>query len=79
MVLKKMKASWDEQIENILLDGHAVVTTIEVTPDFQFYTEGVFMSDQCQNWHLGHYPQQSLSTPQRKKVLDCCVPRLPMV
>ena len=54
-----MVASWDEHterdIENILLDGHAVVTTMEVTPDFQFYTEGVFMSDQCQNWHLGHY------------------------
>ena len=54
-----MVASWDEHterdIENILLDGHAVVTTMEVTQDFQFYTEGVFMSDQCQNWHLGHY------------------------
>ena len=59
LVLKSMVASWDEHterdIENILLDGHAVVTTMEVTQDFQFYTEGVFMSDQCQNWHLGHY------------------------
>ena len=59
VVLKNMVASWDEHterdIENILLDGHAVVTTMEVTPDFQFYVGGVFMSDQCQNWHLGHY------------------------
>ena len=58
-MLSNMFASWDEHterdIENILLDGHAVVTTIEVVPDFQFYTGGVFMSDQCQNWHLGHY------------------------
>ena len=59
VVLSSMVASWDEHserdIENILLDGHAVVTTMEVTQDFQFYTNGVFMSDQCQNWHLGHY------------------------
>ena len=59
VVLSNMVASWDEHterdIENILLDGHAVVTTMEVTQDFQFYTNGVFMSDQCQNWHLGHY------------------------
>ena len=59
VVLNNMVASWDEHterdIENILLDGHAVVTTMEVTQDFQFYTNGVFMSDQCQNWHLGHY------------------------
>ena len=32
-----------------------MVTTIEVVPDLQFYNDGVFMSDQCQNWHLGHY------------------------
>ena len=43
-MLNNMAASWDEHtemnIENILLDGHAVVTTMEVTPDFQFYTDG---------------------------------------
>ena len=59
VMLKNMVASWDEHterdIENILLDGHAVVTTMEVNQDFQFYVEGVFMSDQCQNWYLGHY------------------------
>ena len=59
VVLSKMVASWDEHterdIENILMDGHAVVTTMEVVQDFQFYIGGVFMSDQCQNWHLGHY------------------------
>ena len=44
VVLNNMVASWDEHtegdIENILLDGHAVVTTMEVTPDFQFYSDG---------------------------------------
>ena len=57
VMLRNMVASWDEHterdIENILLDGHAVVSTMEVTPD---YVKGVFMSDQCQLrslWHWG--------------------------
>ena len=50
VVLTNMVASPDEHtkrdIEYILLEGHAVVTRMEVTQDFQFYKEGVFMSDQ---------------------------------
>ena len=69
VVLKNMVASWDEHterdIENILLDGHAVVSTMEVTPDFQFYVKGVFMSDQCQNWQLGHYRDYQWSELRR--------------
>ena len=59
VVLNNMVASWDEHterdIENILMDGNAVVTTMEVTRDFQFYTDGVFIGDECQDWYLGHY------------------------
>ena len=58
VALTSMVASWDEHterdLENILLDGHAIVTTIEVTQHFQFYTKGVFISEQCQDWKLGH-------------------------
>ena len=57
VILSSMVASWDEHterdLENILLDGHAIVTTIEVTQHFQFYTKGIFMSEQCQDWRLG--------------------------
>ena len=48
---------WDthteQDIENVLVDGHAVVTTMEVTPDLQHYTSGVYYSPECQNWRLG--------------------------
>ena len=49
--------SWDthteQDIENILLAGHAVVSTMEVVEDLQHYTRGVYYSQQCQNWRLG--------------------------
>ena len=56
-VLGRALHSWDshteEDIENILLDGHAVVTTIEITPDLQHYSKGVFFSPECEHWRLG--------------------------
>jgi hypothetical protein len=56
-VLSQIVVSWDDHterdIENILLDGHAVVTTMEITDEFQHYTTGVFYSDKCQDWRLG--------------------------
>ena len=58
-VLQQGIHSWDshteEDIENILLDGHAVVTTMEIVPDFQHYASGVFFSPRCQLWRLGQY------------------------
>ena len=49
--------SWDvhteEDVENILLDGHAVVTTMEITPDLQHYSNGVYFSPECEHWRLG--------------------------
>ena len=58
-VLQQAIHSWDshteEDIENILLDGHAVVTTLEIVPDLQHYASGVFFSPQCQHWRLGGY------------------------
>ena len=58
-VLQRGIHSWDshteEDIENILLDGHAVVTTMEIVPDFQHYSSGVFFSPECQHWRLGEY------------------------
>ena len=49
--------SWDshteQDIENILLAGHAVISTMEVAEDLQHYTRGVYYSQQCQNWRLG--------------------------
>ena len=75
VVLSNMLASWDEHterdIENILLDGHAVVTTMEVTRDFQFYTNGVFIGEDCQDWHLGHYRdyQWNQNNPLRHAVV----------
>lgn len=56
-VLSRGLHSWDEHtevdIENILLDGHAVVSTLEVVEDLQHYAGGVFQSSRCQNWRLG--------------------------
>ena len=56
-VLRRALHSWDahteEDIENILWDGHAVVTTMEVVPDFQHYSDGVFFSPECEHWRLG--------------------------
>jgi hypothetical protein len=56
-VLDQIVVSWDDHterdIENILLDGHAVVTTMEITDEFQHYTKGVFYSTKCQDWWLG--------------------------
>ena len=56
-VLQQAIHSWDshteEDIENILLDGHAVVTTMEIVPDFQHYASGVFFSPRCQQWRVG--------------------------
>ena len=55
--LRQAHHSWDthteQDIENILLDGRAVVTTMEVAPDLQHYSSGVYFSPECQNWYLG--------------------------
>ena len=57
VVLTRSLHSWDnhteEDIENLLLDGHAVITTMEVTNELQFYMSGVFFSPTCQQWRLG--------------------------
>ena len=49
--------SWDDHterdLENILADGHAIVTTMEAQEDFLFYKSGIFESPNCQNWQLG--------------------------
>ena len=59
VVLANMLASWhdhtERDLENILLAGHAIVTTMEVNQHFQFYKTGVFLSELCQNWKLGPY------------------------
>jgi hypothetical protein len=59
VVLERSIISWDDHterdIENILLDGHAVITTMEVTQEFQHYTSGIFYNDKCDNWYLGSY------------------------
>ena len=56
-VVREGYSSWDRHterdIENILLEGHAVVTTMEVVEDLMFYRSGVFRSLQCQDWVLG--------------------------
>ena len=55
--LRQAHHSWDthteQDIENILLDGRAVVTTMEVASDLQLYSSGVYFSPECQNWRLG--------------------------
>ena len=49
--------SWDghteRDLENILLDGHAIITNMEVQEDLLFYKSGVYESPYCQNWLLG--------------------------
>jgi len=55
--LRQALHSWDthteQDIENILLDGRAVVTTMDITPDIHHYRSGVYFSPECQNWLLG--------------------------
>ena len=55
-VLGRALHSWDshteEDLENILLDGHAIVTSMEITPDLQHYSSGVYFSPECQHWRL---------------------------
>lgn len=57
VVLDRRIFSWDDHterdIENSLLDGHAVITTMEVTQEFQHYSSGVFNNEKCDNWTLG--------------------------
>ena len=56
-VVEEGYSSWDDHterdLENLLLDGHAIVTTMEIQEDFLFYKSGVFQSSQCQKWSLG--------------------------
>ena len=56
-VMEKSHSSWDDHTEldlqNILLGGHAIVTTMDVQEDFMFYKSGVYQSSNCQNWSLG--------------------------
>jgi hypothetical protein len=57
IAMGQLVASWDDHterdIENILLDGHAVVTTLEITQEFQHYKNGIFYNERCDNWRLG--------------------------
>jgi len=56
-VVETTHSSWDDHrdrdIENILLEGNSVVTTMDVPEDFMFYKSGVYESSECQNWSLG--------------------------
>ena len=56
-VVEEAYSSWDDHtdrdLENILLDGHAIITTMEAQEDFFFYKSGVYQSSQCQDWNLG--------------------------
>ena len=56
-VMDESHSSWDDHterdLENILLDGHAIITTMEVQEDFMFYKSGVYQSASCQDWKLG--------------------------
>ena len=56
-VVQETHSSWDHHterdIENLVLEGHAVATTLEVPPDFVFYKSGVYNSPLCQKWDLG--------------------------
>ena len=57
-VVEEGYSSWDDHterdLENILLDGNAIITTMEAQEDFLFYKSGVYQSSQCQEWSLGH-------------------------
>ena len=56
-IMQESHHSWDDHterdLENILLDGHAIVTTMDVQEDLMFYKSGVYHSDLCQDWRLG--------------------------
>ena len=56
-VVSETHFSWDEHterdLENILLDGNAIITTVEAQEDFLLYKSGVYESPNCQNWQLG--------------------------
>ena len=56
-VVEEGYSSWDDHterdLENILLDGNAIITTMEAQEDFLFYKSGVYQSSQCQEWSLG--------------------------
>ena len=56
-VLDRTFSSWDfhteEDLENILLDYHAIVTTMYITEPFLFYKEGIFSDPDCDDWELG--------------------------
>ena len=78
-ILGRALHSWDshteEDLENILLDGHAVVTTMEITPDLQHYSSGVYFSPECQHWRLGEdrdyqwEPESGLRPPNHALVI----------
>eukprot|EP00092_Neocalanus_flemingeri_P006680 GFUD01007215.1.p1 GENE.GFUD01007215.1~~GFUD01007215.1.p1 ORF type:complete len:573 (+),score=84.46 GFUD01007215.1:274-1992(+) len=56
-VMEESHSSWDNHterdLENILLEGHAIITTIDVQEDLMFYEAGVYQSSKCQDWSLG--------------------------
>ena len=76
-VLNRGIHSWDshteEDIENILLDGHAVVTTMEIVRDFQHYKDGVFFSPRCEHWRLGEYRDYQWDPDHGLRPLDHAV------
>merc|ERR1712002_156369 len=55
--MEESHSSWDDHterdLENILLDGHAIVTTMDVQEDLLLYRSGIYMSERCENWRLG--------------------------
>ena len=56
-VMEESHSSWDDHterdLENILLDGHAIITTMDVQEDLLFYRSGIYMSERCEDWRLG--------------------------
>ena len=56
-VLTESHNSWDDHterdLENILQEGHAIITTMHVPDDLLLYKSGVYQSSECDNWSLG--------------------------
>ena len=56
-VMDVYHSSWnghtERDLENILLDGNAIITTMEVQGELMYYKSGVYQSARCQDWKLG--------------------------
>lgn len=56
--LDQVYHSWDnhteEDLENILLDGHAIITTMQITKYSKLYKYGIYDDPDCQDWKLGN-------------------------